>query len=179
MTDLDRQLRLSLVLSAVWVLSALVIPVLSAFGRPLQHWVYREIGETIIAIVIGLSLLTLGAAAIYWQGQRGLKWNRNRLLLISLALVVMLVTITMSLPQTEERLHFVTFGLFGFYSKRLFPMWIALMAIVTLSAGDELFQAWLPDRVGDWRDVGINIMAGVIGFGFAWIGRIKKPVPPI
>ena len=151
-----------------WFTCALFIPCLSAFGRPLQHWVYRNIGEGTVAWIIGLLLLGFGVAAIYWQAKRGLKGRRYTLVLISMALVVTLIAITASLPQTEERLHFVTFGLFGFFSKRLFPVWLAILAIVVWSAGDELFQAWLPDRVGDWRDVGINIIAGIIGFGFAW-----------
>jgi len=157
-----------------WLSCAIFIPCLSAFGRPLQHWVYYNIGETTIAWLIGLALLGLGVAAIYWLAKQGLKGRRNTLVLIGIALVVALIVITASLPQTEERLHFVTFGLFGFFSKRLFPAWLALLAIFIGSAGDELFQAWLPDRVGDWRDVGINIIAGTVGFGFAWAGSVKE-----
>ena len=157
-----------------WFTSALMIFCLSAIGRPLQHWVFRHIGEATIAGLIGLSLFGLGVAAIYWQVKRGLKFRRYTLVLIIMALVVTLVTITISLPQTEERLHFITIGLFGFFSKRLFPLWLAILAIVVLSAGDELFQAWLPDRVGDWRDVGINIIAGIIGLGFAWAEPVKE-----
>lgn len=151
-----------------WISSALIIPCLSAFGRPLQHWVFREAGETGVAVVIGLSLFVLGVAAIFWQANQGLEVEGRKLLLLVLVLVIMLITITVGLPRIEERLHFVTFGVFGFYSKRLFPAWLALLVVVVGSTGDELFQAWLPDRVGDWRDVGINIVAGVIGLGFAW-----------
>ena len=50
----------------------------------------------------------MGSAAIYWQANRGMKDRRYILLLIVLVLVVALVTITISLPQTVERLHFVT-----------------------------------------------------------------------
>ena len=112
----------------------------------------------------------MGSAAIYWQANRGMKDRRYILLLIVLVLVVALVTIAISLPQTVQRLHFVTFGLFGFFSKRLFSVWLALLAILIGSAGDELFQVWLSSRVGDLRDVGINIIAGSTGPGFAWRG---------
>ena len=60
--------------------------------------------------------------------------------------------------------------MFGFFSKRLFSVWLALLAILIGSAGDELFQVWLSARVGDLRDVGINIIAGSTGPGFAWVG---------
>jgi hypothetical protein len=158
-----------------WFSSALITLCLSAFGRPLQHWVYNNIGEATIAWLIGLLLFGLGVTAICWQAKRGLKGNRYTLVVITIALVVTLITITTVLPQTEERLHFATFGLFGFFSKRLFPTWLAILVILILSSGDELFQAWLPDRVGDWRDVGINITAGIIGLGFAWAGLAKDP----
>jgi len=157
-----------------WFSCAIFIPCLSAFGRPLQHWVFYNIGETTIAWLIGLVLFGLGVAAIYWQAKRGLKGRRYTLVLVSIALVVTLIAITTSLPQTEERLHFVTFGLFGFFSRRLFPVWLAILTIVVWSSGDELFQAWLPDRVGEWGDVGINIIAGIIGFAFAWAGSVKE-----
>jgi len=174
MLNQDSSQRSRRYLIIAWFVSALIIPCLSAFGRPLQHWVFRNIGERSIAGLIGLSLFVLGGAAIYWQAKKGLKGRRYSQVLIAMALVVTVITITISLPQTEERLHFVTFGLFGFFSKRLFPIWLAVLAILIFSSGDELFQAWLPDRVGDWRDVGINSIAGFIGFGFAWAGSIKE-----
>ena len=160
--------RSSWLLITGWLISALIIPGLSAFGRPLQHWVFRNIGEDVLAAVIGLALFGLGIAASYQQGRRGAVVPG--LLLKAFALIAIIAIISFALPQTEERLHFVTFGLFGFFSKRLFPVWLAILAIVIFSTGDELFQAWLPDRVGDLRDVGINIIAGIIGFGFAWRG---------
>ncbi len=160
-------------LLVTWFFSALCILCLSALGRPLQHWAFREVGEFGVAVLTGFLLFALGAVAIYWQEKQGVKRGGMKPLLTSLTLVVALVVITVALPQTEERLHFVTFGVFGFFSKKLLPVWLAILAIVILSAGDELFQAWLPDRVGDWRDVVINIMAGVLGSGFAWNG-LKK-----
>ena len=175
MSNQENRQRPSRHLLTAWFTSALIIPCLSAFGRPLQHWVYNNIGEVTIAWLIGLLLFGLGVTAIYWQAKRGLKGNRYNLVLITIALVATLITITTVLPQTEERLHFATFGLFGFFSKRLFPTWLAILVILVLSSGDELFQAWLPDRVGDWRDVGINITAGIIGLGFAWAGSVKDP----
>lgn len=175
MLNQDKCEALPRMILTVWFLSAIVIPVLSAFGRPLQHWVYRNFGETAVAVMIGICLLALGSAAIYRQMNRIVKWHSYSHLFIGMSLLIVVAIITISLPQTEERLHFVTFGIFGFFSRRLFSVWIALLAIVTWSVGDELFQAWLPDRVGDWRDVGINIVAGVIGLGFAWAGPKKEP----
>jgi len=175
MLNQDSRQRPPRYLLIAWFSSTLIILCLSAFGRPLQHWVFRTTGEVTIGWLIGLLLFGLGVTAIYWQAKRGLKGNRYTLVLITIALVVTLITITSVLPQTEERLHFATFGLFGFFSKRLFPTWLAILVILVLSSGDELFQAWLPDRVGDWRDVGINITAGIIGLGFAWKGTVKEP----
>lgn len=160
-------------LSAAWLTSALVIPCLSAFGRPLQHWAYQNPGETAVAWVISLLLIGLGLAAIRWLADQTLNGKRYTLVLITIALVLAFTTIIAILPRTEERLHFVTFGLFGFLSRRLFPTWSAVIVSLAWAGGDELFQAWLPDRVGDWRDVGMNTVAAVMGMGLAWLGKLK------
>lgn len=160
---------------AVWLTVALSIPLLSAFGRTLQQWTYQHLGGTGITWIIGLQLIGLGAGSVGWLASRPLGEKRYTLLIVSALLALAFVTITALLPRTEERLHFVTFGLFGFFSRRLLPTSLAVLAILAWSGGDELFQNWLPDRVGDWRDVGMNIVAGAIGMGLAWLGTLRKP----
>jgi len=162
-------------LPAAWLTVALFIPLLSAFGRPLQHWTYQSLGNTGIAWVIGLQLIGLGAASVRWLANQPLGEKRYTLLIISVVLALTFLTITSLLPRTEERLHFVTFGLFGFLSQRRLPTGLAVLATLVWSGGDELFQYWLSDRVGDWRDVGMNILAGAIGIALAWLGTLRKP----
>ena len=38
-----------------------------------------------------------------------------------------------------------------------------VLFVVAVGCVDELIQWWLPNRVGDWRDVGMNALAGTLG----------------
>ena len=77
----------------------------------------------------------------------------------------------LTLPAVEERLHFLVFGAFGLASGRAFPIWLALLLGTTAAGLDELLQWALPDRVGDWRDVGFNLLAVGGGLLLARLGR--------
>ena len=153
-----------------WLATGLFIPCLSAIGRPLQHWTFQNVGETTAGWVIGLLLVGLGAMALHWLAGLPLTGKHYTIILTTIVLLGVFIAIIVLLPRTEERLHFVTFGLFGFLCRRLFPLWAASIVMLLWAGGDELFQAWLPDRVGDWRDVGMNTLAGAIGLGVAWLG---------
>ena len=63
------------------------------------------------------------------------------------------------LERVEERMHFLTFGLFGALSMALFAPRYAFIICLLGAGGDELLQFYLPDRVGDWRDVAFNALA--------------------
>lgn len=71
----------------------------------------------------------------------------------------------------EERVHFIVFGSFGFLSMLIFSPKIAITVCISISVLDEGLQWYLPDRVGDWFDVGINILASVAGAFFTFILR--------
>jgi hypothetical protein len=155
---------------AAWLATAIMIPLLSAFGRPLQNWAYEHIGNTTSTWIISLLLITLGVMAVRWLAKQELNSSFYILIMVTVIIVLLFVAIISYLPRSEERLHFFTFGLFGFFSKRLLPTWVALLSIAIWSGADELFQAWLPDRVGDWRDVGMNLTASLLGASIAFIG---------
>lgn len=147
----------------VWLFTVWGIIALSAFGRPLQQWVFANPGEGAAAWAIGLILVVLGGAAIHWLIR---SYGRDRwrsIIAIAAPMLVGLMVIITQLPQVEERLHFATFGIFGFASARIAPFSIAIVISLAGAVGDELFQAWLPDRVGDWRDVAMNTVASAIG----------------
>ncbi|MFP6732021.1 MAG: VanZ family protein [Alphaproteobacteria bacterium] len=44
------------------------------------------------------------------------------------------------------------------------------MICLSVSVGDEVFQWLLPDRVGDPRDVAMNIAACLLGVAVALVG---------
>ncbi|MEM7158865.1 MAG: VanZ family protein [Myxococcota bacterium] len=74
----------------------------------------------------------------------------------------------MSIP--EERLHFLQYGLMAILARRaLAPrfgprrayVW-ALVAVGLIGWGDEAIQGFLPDRVYDPIDVGINLLGALL-----------------
>jgi hypothetical protein len=177
-----------------WVGSIVATLLLSTFGRPMQHWVYANLGVGFAAWVIGgllvlsvvLVLRWMLASAVRQQGMGSEKHGENfrdshtkysaaqstrrqsitQVILIGLLLFVAVAVIVLVLDRPEERLHFVTFGFYGFFTAALFAarsLLLALVLVALFSGLDELYQWWLPDRVGDWRDVAMNMLAGSIG----------------
>lgn len=74
------------------------------------------------------------------------------------------------LRMPEERLHLLQYGLLTFLVAKALPERLGTVSrslltigLVTLAGiGDELVQAWRPNRVGDIRDVVINFVSAVL-----------------
>jgi glycopeptide antibiotics resistance protein len=71
---------------------------------------------------------------------------------------------------TEERYHLIVFGLLGFLTSRdndknsnFKLMAITTLYTLTIATLDEIFQHYLPDRVGDVRDVLFGVIGGLWG----------------
>ncbi len=150
-----------------WLLLLIAIPSISAWGRPLLEALLGLMSPTWLALLMILcSLLALAACTVWAYRRQGTR----RAVLLSGWLIVLFLLLPLTLPVVEERIHFLLFGGFGFFSVLLFPLLVAL-AVALLGAGlDELWQWVLPDRVGDWRDVGINAIAAVGGAVAARLG---------
>ncbi|MDJ0807264.1 MAG: VanZ family protein [Gammaproteobacteria bacterium] len=134
------------------------IPLISFTGRRLQHWLENNLGreETGWLVVALLTITGLAYSARHLGHLRRLWW---RLLL----LVALLLTIIHFVPITEERIHFILFGALGYLGVTLFSPIGGLLICTLFSIGDEVFQWFLPDRVGDVRDVVFNFIASGIG----------------
>jgi len=149
----------------LWWAVYLSTPLLSYFGRPLQHFSETVVEKGIISFTISALLIGLVAAAVILMIRRhGLSSALHLLWLVPI-----LIFIHVGLPNFVERIHFAIFGLFGFLSLRLFPTITALSLYAFVSIFDEVFQWFLPDRVGDIRDVFFNLAACSIGAAVAWI----------
>jgi len=74
-------------------------------------------------------------------------------------------------PLEAERLHVVQYALLGVLSDWAMPRgrrWahrVLIMVAWTLALGcvEEWWQWWLPNRVGEWRDVLLDGLGGVVG----------------
>ena len=138
-----------------WILTGVTILLLSVFGRNLQYWVAETIGYGLVAWILGLSMLVgigLLISTVFKDNERP-PWV-HLVWVIPIYLIVPLL-----LERVEERMHFLTFGLFGALSMALFAPKYAFIICILGAGGDELLQLYLPDRVGDWRDVAFNAVA--------------------
>ena len=150
-----------------WLLTLSTIPALSIYGRRLQTLARENLDTGLLAWLIATPTLLLVFAVLLHQVRHG---NYRRLWHLSWALALFGL-LPLTLPAVEERLHFLVFGAFGLASGRAFPIGVALLLGTAAAGLDELLQWVLPDRVGDWRDVGFNLLAVGGGLLLAWLGR--------
>jgi uncharacterized membrane protein len=157
----------------LWISLIAATLFLSTFGRRLQHWVYENFSEVAASWGIGLLLVSGVLLLLRWLRSRLNKQPIRTLWVLGGALFFGICLVVILLDRPEERLHFVTFGLYGFVTGALFQnrslFWSALSVLI-FSGLDELYQWWLPDRVGDWRDVVMNALAGVVGLSLYRFG---------
>ncbi len=149
-----------------WIFVGALIPVMSFFGRPLQRFISDRLDGGDLAPVMGGALVVAAGASLAWMARR----RSKKVLWHGLWLVAVMLVITQLVPNATEWFHFVLFGLFGLLTTRLWRAAAAVAICLAVSGGDELLQWVLPDRVGDLRDVAMNIAACLLGAAVALIG---------
>lgn len=75
-----------------------------------------------------------------------------------------------------EKIHFIEYGLLGFllcktfsfhlHDKLVYPLAVASVYLIGLL--DEAIQWALPNRVGEFRDIGINLLSGILAVIVVW-----------
>lgn len=150
-----------------WLVLVVLIFCLSVFGRALQtaskQWLS---GSSLAAVFMAVTLL-LCILAMRWA----MKNHGPRVFWHLLWLLPLFVIFPLSLPIVVERLHFILFGVLGFVSLLLWQPVAGVLVCCLMAGGDELLQWFLPSRVGDWRDVGFNLLACLGGAAFAMLER--------
>ncbi len=138
------------------------------FARPFLNYLYSFLGKELLSLLANLMLLTLFLYGIYRFRHREIT---NLILFIVPA--VLLILVAMSLERPEERIHFIQYGILGFIVykgfesvKTLKPVLVGGF-IVMVGTVDEIIQWFLPNRVGDLRDVLFNSVGGLLGTWFA------------
>ena len=149
----------------IFVLVILMLPTLSIFGRQLQHWAYEELSKELLGWLL-IGLLVVGVGVVIYVLLR-LDW-RKLWHLLWLAPIFLWLPWTMS-AHPEERLHFLLFGTLGWLAPQIMTLPWAIISVLALAMGDELLQHFLPSRVGDWRDVGVNALAASGGLLLALV----------
>ncbi len=152
---------------ATWLLLLSVIPLLSIYGRRLQAFSREHLNTDVLAWAIAVPTLLLVVIFLLDQARR---YGYRRLWHLAWALALFGI-LPLTLNAVEERLHFLVFGAFGLVTGRTFTGRIGLLLGISAAGLDELLQWALPDRVGDWRDVGFNLVSVLGGLLLAKLGR--------
>ncbi|HEX6201176.1 MAG TPA: VanZ family protein [Thermoanaerobaculia bacterium] len=166
-------------------LSAAVV-MLAPFVGVLQRWLRESFGLGYLRWVT-VALAVAGVLALAWALAR--IRERRALRYGTLALAGALVALQMAAWRTGaaetdvvERVHLLEYGLLAIlfdrafrprHPGRLLPA-LALAAVALVSLADEWVQWLTPVRVGDARDVVLNLWAGAVGL---LVGLAFSPAP--
>lgn len=147
-----------------WLVSFLSIPLFSFYGRSLQ---LNIIGRfSLESLGAYLTLFFSGVVCIYGIALFRASANTHRYHLLWVSCLALFFYV--SLPFVEK-IHIALFGLFGFLSQRIFEQKAAAVFCIAVSCMDELFQHFLAARVGDWRDVWLNLFSASLGMFLAYL----------
>ena len=150
-----------------WLFLLMFIPLLSYSGRSLQNMLNQIISADNLGILLVILLSALALAAGRWLYQT----NPSKLVISLIWFIPLFIVIPLMLPLAIERVHFIVFGMFGFVSLLLWRKMPGLLICGLMAGLDEVFQWWVPDRVGDFRDVLINMLAVYGGALFVLSGK--------
>jgi VanZ family protein len=176
--DKLRGSRLSIVL-LLWLIFILFNTFL---GRQVHRFLLSSGGKELILAAISV----VAVCALLLLARELVKVQLSLRLKPLIALLLMAVFAAMMMPIPEETLHIVKYGGLGFLAQALVHKQgisnrLALSFVIAISIFDEVIQHFLPYRVGDLRDVGLNIASGLWGASIILIcaKKQKDPVVPL
>lgn len=129
-------------------------------GRQLYNLIIATGGRTLAVTIIAAFALCCGTYVV-----RKVK-SKNYLRFGFLILIGILACLYLELP--EERVHIIKFGFLGFLIINNFvgALWKGIALGITVAVMDESIQSLLPYRVGDFRDIIINLLSFFWGLLF-------------
>ena len=151
------------------ILTTLSIMLMAAYGRAVQRFMENLFGKGILLTITAV-FVVFGVCVFKKYVFREKKNRLQRFILFSL--VTGLYTWRLlSLHVHVERFHLIEYGILAvlvcFGAMESKQEWLSLgwglAAAWFVGLSDEFYQWWLPSRVGEWRDVVINIQSGVLG----------------
>ena len=156
------------VLIIIYVLFIFVsLPFFPAFISTLRNLISKEL-LNLLSLVLSISFFLLLSVWIYNK-----KYKAKKFLLI-ISPLLLLTYLSLSLDVWVERIHFIEYAVLGLLISRAVDVRslsgiIYTGCLITLiGVVDEIIQWFLPNRVGDMRDVFMNSVGGLSGL---WLGR--------
>lgn len=144
-----------------WLLTVLSIVLLSVFGRKLQSAIVSRIDIIWVAAAVFIILFLTLLLLLKNRANNGIK--KRVLLISSLLLVGGGAALYFEYLVPVEAVHFLVFSYLGWLSAAVFGPIAGIGAVVSIAVGDEILQYFLPDRVGDFHDIAVNLVSGLTG----------------
>lgn len=169
--DKLRGSRLTLVL-LLWLVFILFNTFL---GRQIHRFLLASGGKELILATISV----VAVCALLLLVRELIKVQLSLRLKPLIVLLLAAVFAAMMMPIPEETLHIVKYGGLGFLAQALVHKQgvsnrLAFAFVIAISVFDEAIQYYLPYRVGDLRDVGLNIASGLWGASIILICAKKE-----
>ena len=156
------------VLIIIYVLFIYVsLPFFQAFIKALSSFISKEL-LNLLSLVLSISFFLMLSVWIYKK-----KYKLNQFILI-ISPLLLLTYLSLSLDVWVERIHFIEYAVLGLLISRagnfrtLLGIIYSGFLVTLIGAVDEIIQWFLPNRVGDMRDVFMNSVGGLSGL---WLGR--------
>lgn len=139
--------------------------------RPLLNTLYEILGKDRLSYLVNILLISsVIFAVLYFLKRYGKSYGRLIFVFITLAAGVYLA---MGYERPEERMHFLEYAVLGYLVfmasgvSRGKPVMLSFGMVTLIGSGDEAIQWFLPNRVGDMRDVFMNCIGGLLGIATA------------
>lgn len=153
------------------VLVAFLAVISASFTRQIMDFTKAHIGQKGFGIFIVLLFLSVAISFVFYE-LRFLKKTLRRLIFLALLIAALFLTQRIGLP--EVRMHILLYAIVGWFAARDATengrSFAAISSCVAFSCGagilEELFQAILPYRYFDFKDIVFNIAGGVLGVTF-------------
>ncbi len=100
--------------------------------------------------------------------------NLNKIL-FSIIIIIIFSYLIFSLKLPEERLHYIEYGILGFMIFKTLKnsstknLIYGITFVFAIGIIDEIIQYFLPNRVGDIRDIFMNLGGGALGLCYGKI----------
>lgn len=158
---------------------AVLILAYAPWARPLQKWLRTALGAAGMKYLMA-GFFFLGGGILVLSARLWRLPARN--LLLPGVVFAAGLFYSFFLPLPEERIHLMQFGALGLLAYPSFKgnqtsrwraVWLPFLFVFLVGVADEVFQWFLPDRVGDLRDVFFNAMGGAWGIVLYLTASVK------
>lgn len=160
-------MEINIKLSRVTIAFASFIIISAVFMRQVLNFLRFSIGTTGISIMIWLLFLA-GSVVVFFYLKK-IQPERWRILLF-LLVGLLAISYALEMEIMEERIHLIKYGLLGWFisgdiilPKKFLKFLTAILFCIAIGGVDEVFQKFIPWRVGDIRDVLFAGIGGSIG----------------